>query len=61
MDHYDIEKIAFQTPIGSFHYTVIPFGLKKVGATLQRAIFAIFHNKLHEWLEDYAYEIIVES
>lgn len=28
----DVEKIAFRTPIKNFYYTVMPFGLKNVGA-----------------------------
>ena len=31
----DAEKIAFRTPMGNFYYTVMPFGLKDVGATYQ--------------------------
>jgi hypothetical protein len=29
----DAEKTAFRTPIDNFYYTVMPFGLKNVGAT----------------------------
>ena len=29
----DKKKTAFRTPIGNFYYTVMPFGLKNVGAT----------------------------
>jgi hypothetical protein len=32
----DKEKIAFITPYGVFCYQVMPFGLKKAGATYQR-------------------------
>lgn len=33
MDSSDAEKTAFRTPIGNYHYTVMPFGLKNAGAT----------------------------
>ena len=29
----DAKKTAFRTPIGNFHYTMMPFGLKNVGTT----------------------------
>ena len=31
----DVEKITFRTCMGNFYYTVMPFGLKNVGATYQ--------------------------
>ena len=31
----DVEKTTFRTPFGNFYYTVMPFGLKNVGATYQ--------------------------
>ena len=31
----DAEKTVFRTPMGNFYYTVMPFGLKNVGATYQ--------------------------
>ena len=29
----DAKKTTFRTPMGNFYYTVMPFGLKNVGAT----------------------------
>jgi len=43
----DAKKIDFRTPIGNFYYTVMPFGLKNVGATYQRTMTAIFHDMMH--------------
>ena len=57
----DAEKTAFRTPIGNFYYTVMPFGLKNVGATYQRTMTAIFHDMIHEEMEDYVDDIVVKS
>ena len=57
----DAEKTAFRTPIGNFYYTVMPFGLKNVGATYQRTMTAIFHDMIHEEIEDYVDDIVVKS
>lgn len=32
MDSSNGKKIAFRMPMDNFHYTVMPFGLKNVGA-----------------------------
>lgn len=61
MDSLDVEKTAFRTPMGNFHYTVMPFGLKNVGATYQRAMYFIFHDMLRGCLEDYVDDIVVKS
>ena len=57
----DAEKTAFRTPMGNFYYTVMPFGLKNAGATYQRVIIAIFHDMMHQELEDYVDDIVVKS
>ena len=57
----DTEKTAFRTPIGNFYYTVILFGLKNAGATYQWTMTAIFHNMMHQELEDYVDDIVVKS
>jgi hypothetical protein len=40
----DQYKAAFITPWGKFSYRVMPFSLKNVGATFQRAMTYIFHD-----------------
>jgi len=57
----DVEKTAFRTPIRNFYYTVMPFSLKNVGATYQRTMTAIFHDVMHEEMEDYVDDIVVKS
>ena len=57
----DAEKIAFRTPIGNFYYTMMPFGLKNAIVTYQRAMTAIFHDMVHQELEDYVNDIVVKS
>ena len=55
----DAEKTAFRTPIANFYYTVMPFRLKNAVATYQRAMTAIFHDMMHQELEDYVDDIVV--
>ena len=57
----DAEKTAFRTPIGNFYYTMMPFGLKNASVTYQRAMTAIFHDMVHQELEDYVNDIVVKS
>ena len=57
----DVEKTAFRTPMGNFYYTVMPFRLKNAGVTYQRAMTTIFHDMMHQELEDYMDDIVVKS
>ena len=38
------EKTTFVTPIGNYHYKVMPFGLKNAGSTYQRMITKLFES-----------------
>ena len=57
----DAEKTAFRTPTGNFYYIVMPLGLKNASATYQRAMTAIFHDMMHQELEDYVDDIVDKS
>lgn len=39
----------------------MPFGLKNVGATYQRAMTTIFHDMMHIFMEDYVDDILIKS
>ena len=54
----DAEKTASGTPIENIYYTVMPFGLKNVGAIYQRTMIAIFHDMMHGEMEDYVNDIV---
>jgi hypothetical protein len=43
----DQQKTAFICPWGTFSYRKLPFGLKKAGATFQRAMSYAFHDIKH--------------
>ena len=57
----DQHKTTFTTPWGSFCYNMMPFGLKNVGATYERAMIAIFHDLIHKILKNYVDDILVKS
>ena len=57
----DVEKTAFRTPIRNFYYTVKPSRLKYARATYQCTMIAIFHDMMHQEMEDYVDDIIVKS
>ena len=56
----DVEKTKFRTPIRNFYYTMMPFGLKNVGATYQCTMTTIFHDMMHQELEDYVDDVMVK-
>ena len=41
----DQERTAFLTPIGNYHYKVMPFSLKNVRATYQRMMTKMFKSQ----------------
>jgi len=45
--------LTFRTPKCVFCYKVMPFDLKNVGATYQRAMQTIFEDMLHKTVECY--------
>ena len=56
----DEELTAFRTPKGIYCYKVMPFGLKNVGATYQRAMQKIFDDILHKNVECYVDDLVVK-
>ena len=55
------EKIAFVTPVGNYHYKVMPFGLKNTGSTYQRMMTKMFEPQLGKNVEVYIDDMIVKS
>ena len=57
----DEKLTAFRTPKGIYCYKVMPFGLKNVGTTYQRAMKNIFDGLLHKNVECYVDNLVVKS
>ena len=58
----DQEKTAFVTPIGNYHYKVMPFGLKNIGSTYQRRMTTrMFESILGKNIEFYIDDMVVKS
>ncbi|KAK4385679.1 hypothetical protein Sango_2691900 [Sesamum angolense] len=55
------ELTAFCTPKGIYWYKVMPFGLKNVDTTYQRAIQRIFDDMLHKNVEYYIDYLVLKS
>ena len=57
----DQEKTAFVTPIGNYHYKVMPFNLKNAGSTYQRMMTRMFESLLGKNIEIYIDDMVVKS
>ena len=57
----DQEKTAFVTPVGNYHYKVIPFGLKNAGSTYQWMMTKMFESWLGKTIEVYIDDMVVKS
>ena len=57
----DQEKMAFVTPMGNYHYKVMPFGLKNAGLTYQRMMTKMFEPQLGKNVEVYIDDMVVKS
>ena len=57
----DMEKTSFITEWGTYCYRVIPFRLKNVEATYQRAAATLFHDLMNRDVEVYVDDMIVKS
>ena len=57
----DQEKTTFMTPVGNYHYKVMPFGLKNAGSTYQRMMTRMFESQLGKSIEVYIDDMVVKS
>ena len=57
----DQEKKAFITSQGLYCYRVMPFGLKKTGATYQRLVNQMFSEQIGRNMEVYVDDMLLKS
>ena len=57
----DQEKTTFVTPVGNYHYKVMPFSLKNVGSTYQQMMNKMFEPQLGKSIEVYIDDMVVKS
>ena len=57
----DMTKTTFTTEWGIYCYTIMSFGLKNAEATYQRMAMALLHDMMHNEVEVYVNDMIVES
>ena len=55
------EKTSFVTPIGNYHYKVMPFGLKNAESTYQRMMTKMFESQMDKNIEVYIDDMVVKS
>ena len=55
------EKTAFISSEANYHYTVMPFRLKNVGATYQRMMMRMFRDKIGRTVDVYIDDMVVKS
>ena len=61
MAEKDKAKTALTTHWGTYAYDIMPFELKNVGATYQRAMVTLFHDMMHKEIEVYVDDMIAKS
>ena len=57
----DQEKTSFVTPIGNYHYKVMPFSLKNAGSIYQRIMTKMFESQMDKNIEVYINDMVVKS
>ena len=61
MDPSGQEKTSFVIGQGTYYYQVMPFGLKKGGATYQRLVNKMFQKQIGASMEIYIDDMLVKS
>ena len=57
----NMTKTTFTIERGIYFHTVMPFGIKNVGATYQRIATALLHDMMHDEVEVYVDDMIMKS
>ena len=57
----DQERTDFVTPVGNYHYKVMPFDLKNAGATYQWMMTRMFEPQLGKTIKIYINDMVVKS
>ena len=53
--------MSFVTPIGNYHYKVMPFGLKNAGSTYRRMMTKMFKSQMGKNIEVYIDNMVMKS